>query len=81
MTKQTMSTKAVEYRAIIINALVSKLGPDCVSAMADHDGLRHIINATAQAAADAPNAEVAGRIASTVCAKVVGSFYAEFATL
>jgi hypothetical protein len=74
--RRQLDAKGYEYRGVILDGLVRHLGEPATVAVMTDDNLRSLVNATAQAAADAPTAQVAGRIAVTVIGKLVDALAA-----
>jgi len=75
-TTRQLDAKGFEYRGVILDALVRHLGEPATVAVMTDDNLRSLINATAQAAADAPSAQVASAIAVEVIGRLVGALSA-----
>ena len=59
-----LDARGIEYRRVILDAMAERLGLGATIAIMEHDGLRRMINAAAQSAANGATAERAAAIAT-----------------
>jgi hypothetical protein len=73
-----LNSKGLEYRGIILDGMIKNIGHDATVAIMENSQLLGLVNATAQKAADAPTAELAGRIAAHVIGSIIKTAIAEY---
>jgi|6_EtaG_2_1085325.scaffolds.fasta_scaffold25832_5 hypothetical protein len=73
-----LDSKGLEYRGIILDGMIKNIGHDATIAIMENPQLLSLVNATAQKAADAPTAELAGRIAGHVIGSIIDAAIAEY---